>query len=42
MFPERRRIMSDAMFYDTMQVAIALAIMLIALVIGRYFNRHFQ
>jgi hypothetical protein len=34
--------MSDAMFYDTMQVAIALAIMLIALAVGRYFNRHFQ
>jgi hypothetical protein len=34
--------MSDAMFYDTIQVAIALVIMLIALAIGRYFNRHFE
>ena len=34
--------MSDAMFYNTMQVAITLAIMLIALAVGRYFNRHFQ
>ena len=34
--------MSDAIFYDTMQVAIALAIMLVALAIGRYFSRHFQ
>jgi hypothetical protein len=34
--------MSDAMFYDTMQVAIAIAIMLTALAVGRYFNRHFQ
>jgi hypothetical protein len=34
--------MSDAVFYDSMQVAIALAVMLIALAIGRYFNRHFQ
>jgi hypothetical protein len=34
--------MSDAMFYDTMQVAITIAIMLTALAVGRYFNRHFQ
>jgi hypothetical protein len=34
--------MSEAMFYDTMQGAIALAIMLIALAVGHYFKRHFQ
>jgi hypothetical protein len=34
--------MSEAMFYDTMQSAIALAIVLIALAVGRYFKRHFQ
>jgi hypothetical protein len=39
---ERRRIMSDAIFYDTMQAAIALAIVVIALAVGRYFKRHFH
>jgi hypothetical protein len=34
--------MSEAMFYDTMQAAIAITIMLTALAVGRYFNRHFQ
>jgi hypothetical protein len=34
--------MSDAMFYDTMQAAIAIAILLIALAVARYFRRHFQ
>jgi len=34
--------MNEAMFYDTMQVAIALAIVVVAVVVGRYFNRHFQ
>ena len=34
--------MSEAMFYDTMQGAIALAIVLIALAVARYFKRHFQ
>ena len=34
--------MSDAVFYDTMQVAIVLAVMVIALAVGRYFERHFQ
>jgi len=34
--------MSDAVFYDTMQVAIVLAIVVIALAVGRYFERHFQ
>jgi len=34
--------MSDAMFYDAMQGAIALAIVLIALAVGRYFKRHFR
>jgi hypothetical protein len=34
--------MSEAMLYDTMQVAITLAIMLITLAVGHYFKRHFQ
>jgi len=34
--------MSDAMLNDAMQIAIALAIVVIALAVGRYFNRHFQ
>jgi hypothetical protein len=34
--------MSEAMFYDAMQGAIAFAIVLIALAVGRYFKRHFQ
>ena len=34
--------MSDATFYDSVQVTIALAMVVIALAVGRYFNRHFQ
>jgi len=34
--------MTDLMFQDAMQVAIALAIVIIALAVGRYLNRHFQ
>jgi hypothetical protein len=34
--------MSEAMFYDTMQGAIALAIVLIAWAVGHYFKRHFR
>jgi len=34
--------MSDAMLNDVMQVAIALAIVVIALAVSRYFSRHFQ
>jgi len=34
--------MNEAMFYDTMQVAIALAIVVVAVAVGHYFNRHFQ
>jgi hypothetical protein len=30
------------MFYDLMQIAIAPAIVVIALAVGRYFSRHFQ
>jgi hypothetical protein len=30
------------MIHETMQGAIALAIMLIALAVGRYFKRHFR
>jgi hypothetical protein len=41
-FSKRRWSMNEAMFYDTMQVAIALAIVVVAVVVGRYFNRHFQ
>jgi hypothetical protein len=34
--------MSDALLFDSMQVAIALAILLIAFAVSRYFSRHFQ
>lgn len=34
--------MTDALFFDSMQVAIALAIMIIAFAVSRYFGRHFQ
>ena len=34
--------MTDTLFFDSMQVAIALAIMVIAFAVSRYFSRHFQ
>lgn len=34
--------MSEMMFYDAMQGAIAIAIMMIALAVSRYFKRHFR
>lgn len=42
LFQKRRWSMNEAMFYDTMQVAIALAIVVVAVAFGHYFNRHFQ
>ena len=32
--------MSDMMLHDTMQIAIALAIAMVALAVGRYLNQH--
>jgi len=34
--------MSDMMLHDTMQIAIALAIGMVALAVGRYLNQHVQ
>jgi hypothetical protein len=39
---QKRRFIMDAINYDTMQVTLAIAILVVAFAVSAYFSRHFR